>query len=225
MSEPIDPPIASTAFSFELVERIQELNGATLPELVDRFNKPKSTAHDHLRMLVELGYLVNEGRTYRVSARFLNLGGQARTRSELFRVVEDGVQQLALDTGEHANLMVEHNGLGIFLVKEKGLDSVRLDAYEGMEVYLHTTALGKAILTEMDERGRNRIIETHELPKATDHTITDRGELLDQLDTVRERGYAIDDEERVEGVRCVATSTTDDTSVAGAVSISALGAG
>ncbi|MFB9807093.1 IclR family transcriptional regulator [Haladaptatus pallidirubidus] len=216
-----DLPIKSTALSFDILETVHDLDGATLPEIADYFSKPKSTVHDHLKTLVNIGYLVQDGRTYRVSIKFLNLGGRARIKSPLFQVAEREIQQLADDMGEHANLMVEENGLGIFLYKVKGSQSVNLDTYEGMEVYLHTTAMGKAILAEFSEERRDQIIDQYGLPAVTENTITDRDQLDEELRMIRDRGYAVDNEERVEGVRCVAAPIMSGSDVVGAVSISA----
>lgn len=216
-----DPPIRSTALSFEILATLRDRGGATLSELADHFEKPKSTVHDHLTTLSELGYLRRDGQTFRVSVRFLNLGGRARSRTDLFRVAEREVDQLAFDTGEHANLMVERNGLGIFLYRTKGPQSVNLDTYEGMEVHLHTTAMGKAILAAMAPDRRERILDARGLPGVTENTITDRGSLDEELSAIRDRGYAVDDEERVEGVQCIAAPILGDDGVAGAVSVSA----
>jgi DNA-binding IclR family transcriptional regulator len=215
------PPIKATSVSFDVLETIHEHNGVTLPELVDQIQKPKSTIHDHVRTLNELGYLLKEGRTFRVSVRFLKLGGLARARSRFFQVGKEEVRKLADETGEHANLLVEEDGIGIFLYKEKGPESVNLDTYEGMEVYLHTTALGKSILAEMDKSRRDDIINEHGLEKITNNTITDREELEDELKTIREQGYAVDNEERIDGIRCIAASVATENGVVGAVSISA----
>ena len=216
-----DPPIKSTALSFDILETIHERGEATLPEVVDEFDRPKSTVHDHLATLARMGYLVNEGGSYRLSLRFLNFGGGTRSRFHLFQVAEGKVRELARETGEHANLMVEENDKGVFLFKVKGAESVNLDTYEGMEVYLHTTAMGKAILAELPAAERDAIIERHGLPGATDNTITDRARLDEELEEVRERGYAIDNEERLPGIRCVAAPISTDDRVIGALSISA----
>jgi len=215
-----DPPIKSTATSLDVVETVHELGGATLPEIAEHFQKPKSTVHDHLKTLTDAGYLVTDGRTFRVGIKFLNLGGYARSRKKLFQVAESELRQLATDTGEHANLMTEEDGRGIFLYKLKGTQSVQLDTYEGMVVDLHTTAMGKAILAEYDVERRDAIIAEHGLDPVTEKTVTDRDELEAQFEEIRERGYAIDNEERVEGVRCIAAPISTADGVVGAVSVS-----
>ncbi|HZD42853.1 MAG TPA: IclR family transcriptional regulator C-terminal domain-containing protein [Methanomicrobiales archaeon] len=109
----------------------------------------------------------------------------------------------------------------MFLFKVKGREAVRLDTYEGMRVHLHTTALGKSILAHLPEERMEEILDERGLPSVTPNTITNREELLSDLDLVRERGYAIDDEERLEGIRCIAAPiVTEGDNVLGAVSIS-----
>ncbi|MEF8852372.1 MAG: IclR family transcriptional regulator C-terminal domain-containing protein [Haloarculaceae archaeon] len=136
-------------------------------------------------------------------------------------MAETEVRELASDTGEHANLMVEENGRGAFLYKVKGSRSVRLDTYEGIEVDLHTTAMGKAVLAGISRERRDEIVAEHGLDPVTSETITDRRRLESELDDIHERGYAIDNEERVEGVRCVAAPIVSPDQVVGAVSVSA----
>ncbi|MEF8852373.1 MAG: helix-turn-helix domain-containing protein [Haloarculaceae archaeon] len=68
-----NPPIKSTATSLDIVEAVNQRDGATLSELANRFDKPKSTVHDHLQTLTDAGYLAKEGREFRVSVRFLIL--------------------------------------------------------------------------------------------------------------------------------------------------------
>jgi len=176
-----DLPIRSTALSFDVLETIHDRGGATLPEVVDAFDMPESTVHDHLATLTRMGYLVREGGQYRPSLRFLTIGGQVRSQYQLFRVAETQLRELAQETGEHANLMVEEHGKGVFLYKVKGSKSVQLDTYEGMEVSLHTTAMGKAILAELPADERAAIFDRHGLPAVTENTITDRDELLGNL--------------------------------------------
>jgi DNA-binding IclR family transcriptional regulator len=125
------------------------------------------------------------------------------------------------ETGEHANLMIEEHGLGVFLYKARGSDAVQLDTHAGMRVPLQTTALGKTIMAFRPRSEVEAFIDRHGLPQVTKDTITDRPELFDNLEEIRERGYAYDDEERVRGMRCVAAPITDETGRAiAAVSVS-----
>jgi DNA-binding IclR family transcriptional regulator len=203
-------PVKAAKVSLEVVETLRELNGAGVSEVASRLNKPTSTVHDHLRTLEREEYLVKEGSEYHVSTRFLQLGDRARSRRKVFTIARPEIDDLAEKTGEHANLMIEEHGLGVFLYKARGPDAVQLDTHAGMRVPLQTTSLGKAIMAFRSKSEVESILDRHGLPKVTEHTITDRTELFDALDQVRERGYASDDEERVKGMRCIAAPITDE---------------
>jgi len=215
--------INATAVSFRILDLVKERDGATCSELVEDLDMPTSTVHDHLQTLTELGNLVKDGDEYHVSMKLLELGGYARTRSRLYDVAESEILDVALETGDHANLMIAENGLGVFLLKRKGDKAVNLDTYEGKRVPLHTTALGKSMLAFMDEDRVDRIIDEHGLPTVTANTIGDEAVLRQELAEIRDRGYATDDEERLEGIRCIAAPIrTDDHEVVGAISITGL---
>lgn len=214
-------PVKAAATSFRIIETLRDLNGAGASELADHLDMPKSTVYDHLQTLTDIEYLVKEEGTYHVGAQFLSLGGYARSQMKLYRVAASELQKLAEQTGEHVNLMIEEHGRGIFLYKVKGEDAVELDTYVGMRVYLQTTSLGKAILAHFPEAKVDEIIEAHGLPRITENTITDSDELKRELAEIRERGYAVDDEERVEGMRCVGAPILDSTGNSiGAISVS-----
>ncbi|WP_246998292.1 IclR family transcriptional regulator [Halosolutus gelatinilyticus] len=203
-------PVKATKISLEIVEVLRQLDGAGVSEVSDRVGRPTSTVHDHLRTLEQEEYLVKEGDKYYISTRFLQLGDQARSRKKVFEIARPEVNNLAERTGEHANLMIEEHGLGVFLYKARGPDAVQLDTHAGMRVPLQTTALGKTIMAFRSRAEVEAILDRHGLPAVTEKTISDRKELFDALDQVRGRGYAYDDEERVKGMRCVAAPITDD---------------
>jgi len=221
MEQPHTKPVQSAATMFRIIERLHELNGAGVSELAAELDMPKSTVHDHLRTLTEIEYLVNDDGTYRVGTRFLELGGFARSRMKLYQVATPEIKKLADETGEHANLMIEEHGKGIFLNKFKGDDAVTLDTHIGMRVDLHTTALGKTMLAKLPASTVDDIIGHHGLSSVTPQTITDEEALKAELAEIRERGYAIDDEERVPGMRCVAAPIcNEDDQPLGAISVS-----
>ncbi|WP_247004421.1 IclR family transcriptional regulator [Halosolutus gelatinilyticus] len=221
MSRQARYPVQAAATTFRIIETLHDLNGAGVAELAGELDMPKSTVHDHLQTLNEAEYLVNENGTYHVGARFLELGGFARSQMKLYQVASPEIRTLAEETGEHANLMIEEHGKGIFLNKFKGDAAVNLDTYIGKRVHLHTTALGKSILSYRPESDVDEIIDRHGLPSVTDQTITDEAELKAELKEIRERGYAIDDEERVIGMRCVAAPICDENNdPLGAISVS-----
>lgn len=221
-SERRDTPIEATKTSFRIVDTLRSLEEAGVSELSAEMDLPVSTVHDHLKTLQEQHYVIKERGCYRLGAKFLTLGGFARNRMQIYNVAEPEIEKLARDTGEHANLMIEEHGMGIFLYIATGSDALKLDTYEGMRTYLHTTALGKSILAHLPDERYEWILDRHGLPQLTSQTLTSRADLEDELQRIRERGYATDDGERIDGVRCVAAPVVrGDGTVLGAVSVSA----
>lgn len=211
----------ATKVTFEIIDFLRKRNGAGVSEIADHLEKPTSTIHDHLRTLETEEYLIKDDSEYRIGARFLELGEQARSRMKVYHLARPEVDELATKTGNHSNIMIEEHGRGVFLYKAKGENAVRLDTHAGMRVYLQTTALGKSILAFRPLEEVETILDRHGLPQITENSITSRDQLLKELDQIRERGYAIDDEERVQGMRCVAAPiTTSEGKAVAAISVS-----
>ena len=215
-------PVRTTEKTLALVEELMEKGPCGVTELAGDLDMGKSAVHNHLTTLQKHGYVLKDGDDYRVGLKFLEVGGHSRKSMEVYQIAEPEVKSLAADTGELANLLVEEQGMGVYLMRAKGDDAVDLDTYAGLRTNLHTTALGKAILANLPESRVNEIIERHGLEQKTPKSIGTREELFQVLEAVRERGYAIDDGERLEGLRCLAAPIKSSSGeVLGAISVSA----
>lgn len=213
--------VGSTEKSIRIVEALQTLDGAGVTELARHLGYNKSTVHHHLSTL-EAGELVaRTGDEYRLGVRFFGLGEYARRQQEIYDVGKPEVDRLATETGELANLMIEEHGKGTYIHIARGEQAVRLDTSPGTTQYLHTCALGKAMLARMSEERVEEIVDRHGLPAETPNTVTTKAELFEELEEVRERGVAFDGEERAEAITCVATAVTDAAGdILGAISVS-----
>lgn len=216
----LDAPIQATARTLAIVEEIRRRDGAGTTELADHFGFSKSTVHDHLATLVQKKYLRRRGNEYEIGLRFLSLGGYAREQQELFELARPEITDLAEETGEAAKLVVEEYGRGIYLYQARGEQAVRTDSHVGTRVYLHSCGVGKAILANLPRDRVDEIVDAHGLPKWTEYTIADREALDDELARIRDRGYAVDNEERIRGLRCVAVPLIKDDEVIGSISVS-----
>lgn len=214
------PPVQTTRTTIRIIEALKELNEAGVSDIANHLSIPTSTAFDHLQTLEQSELVVKVGSTYRLSMRFLEFGGYTRGNNEVYRTAQPEIQKLARKTGEHANLMIEEFGQGVFLAKAKGEDAFQLDTHIGKRVHLQTTALGKAILAFYPDERVEKILDTHGLPKITRHTNADREHLLEELEDIRENRYATDDEERILGVRCIAAPVMGNDAVLASVSVS-----
>lgn len=203
-------PIKSVKTTFKIVQIIQEKDGAKLSEISDEAGKSKGSVHNHLDTLLEMGYVIKPEDQYEVGVRFLEHGVYARQNREIYDIAKPELERIAADTGELANLMIEENGKGVYLARESGENAVTVDVQTGTQVYLHGTALGKAILAYLPEEEKKWILERHGTPQLTEKTVTDKDKLNSELDQVRKQGIAYDEEERLPGMRCIAVPVLDD---------------
>lgn len=211
-------PLKSVRACLEIVEIITESNGCGVSELAEKMDMPKSTAFEYLRTLKEEGYLLKEDGDYMCSMRFLSLGDRIRSNVEVYNIAQPELASLSSETEAHASLVREENGFGAVLCVENTDHRMEPIVHLGQSTYLHANASGKAILAVLPEERVEEILDRRGLIALTDNTITDRENFWDELQTVRERGYAVDIGEAMEGVGGIAVPIMDrmtDTPIAG----------
>jgi DNA-binding IclR family transcriptional regulator len=215
-------PVRTTEKTLALVEQLMEDGPCGVTDLSNELSMGKSAVHNHLTTLRKHGYVLKDDDEYQIGLKFLEIGGRVRKSMEFYQVAEPEVKSLAAETGELANLLVEEQGMGVYLIRAKGDEAVDLDTYAGLRTHLHTTALGKAILAHLPTSRVEEIVEHRGLERATPDSIGTREELFEELDEIRERGYAVDDGERLAGLRCLAAPVKASSGeVLGAISVSA----
>lgn len=216
--------LETVARACAIVEALDELGGAGVTVVADHVGISKSSAHAYLNTLRERQLVVKEGTTYQLSLEFLYLGNGVRHRHVLFPHAKSVVESLAERSKEYAHLMCEQHGLERNIYKVAGENAVGSEYHTTKERkadYLHFTASGKAVLAYLPEERLERIVDAHGLVHKTSNTITDRERLKDELATIRERGYAVNDEEEIVGIRAVGVPIRDETgAVLGGMSVS-----
>ncbi|MWG33503.1 IclR family transcriptional regulator [Halomarina oriensis] len=217
-SRPVE--IKSVKTSFRIIEAMKSLEEPSVTELAAHTDLAKSTVHKHLKTLEHANYVTKNDDVYRLGARFLDLGGYVREDCYGVGRIKQQIKELAEETGEVAHFAVHEHGRAIVLYRESGRQGVPTRSRIGKRMYLHQTAYGKAILAHLPEAEIEEIVARVGLPTATDSTITDRTSLIEELETVRERGYAINDEESTMGLRAIGAPVhSTDGEVFGACSI------
>lgn len=223
------PKVKTTQTSLDIVALVQERDGAKLSDVTSELGLSKSTAYKHLLTLERNGYLIKEGESYHIGLKFLNLGEYARVRWPGFDQIKETVSALTDRTEEEVDFVAEDNGRVTTICEsyhkwvKYGVqsDSKSYRADIGTYFHMHTTASGLAILAMYPPERVEAIIERWGLPSRTEQTIASRDALFEELDRVNDRGYAIDDEYYIEGLRSVGKAvTTPDGEVLGALSVS-----
>lgn len=213
--------VRTTETTLDLVDELIERDGARIDDLSQHLDLAPSTVHRHLETLRKRGYVVKEAGVYRVGLRFLTIGGIARNRQSEGQMVENYVEQLAEETGERAQFVVEETGQRVFLYRRVGENAVLGDGNIGKRGELHCSSAGKAILAEFSDERVREVIDRQGLPAYTENTITDSEALFEELETIRDQGYSVNREESAKGFHAVGVSVTSpDDNVLGALSVS-----
>lgn len=213
-------PIQSGKTMLDIIETLKQLDEATVTEIASELDISKSTAYNHVTTLRSGGYLRKDGTKYKLSFKFLEIGDYSRRRNDVYEIARPEIEKLAAETNEVANLMFEEGGQGVHIYRSRNEVDIHLSNKPGMRVPLHCTSLGKAILAYRSEDRVQEIVNEHGLPPRTEHTITDEDALFEELEKVRERGYALDKEENILGLRCVAVPIHHNERVVASISVS-----
>jgi DNA-binding IclR family transcriptional regulator len=194
------------AKTFRVMEVVaQHPEGIQLRDLSRKCaGQPKATIFRILHTLKALGYAEQDPHSsaYRLTNQVKSLGlGEAR--ETLKRVVRPYLERLRVQFEQTMALAVLDGDQLLYIEILDGLRSVRMNATVNSYAPLHSTSLGKAILSRLSPEERNRLLSRRPLAKLTPNTITSGTQLERHLSEVRAQGFAMDDEETEEGARCV----------------------
>ncbi len=166
----------------------------------------KSTAYRFLSSLKDLGIVQKNETTskYHLGLTLFELGNRVPIKRTLIDKIHPHLLDLAFRVNEVVNLAGLFKNEVVYLDKIESKRSVQIMTYVGFHIPPHSTALGKAILAYMNPEDVQRILRSEGLPKFTDKTITEMDALLKELQQIRQQGFALDNEEFEEGLRCIA---------------------
>jgi len=213
--------LQSSTTTLEIVDALVELEGARTTEIAEYTGRSKSSVSNHLYTLQEADFVTRRGDIYYPSLKFAAIGEYAQRRNPAFETTATVMKELDDETPFHNSFIVEENGIGRYLTSEVSQPE-RYDrfAFVGEREYLHASAAGKAILSQMPEERIDTIADQRGLPALTENTITSRNELDQEIERTRERGYAINDSENLDNVYVLAKpALRSDGTVLGAMTI------
>jgi len=177
----------------------------SLAELCVVLKLHKSTVH-RLMMVLEQHRLVNKnpdtGR-YALGLKLFELGSKALGGVDLRRYAKPYLDRLQRELGETVFFCILDDGQVFYLEKVESQQSVRTGCTVGSRAPVHCTAVGKAMLAELTDAEVSEIVHRWGLKSVTANTITTPSALRAELKAIRSRGYAIDNEEKEPGLRCV----------------------
>jgi IclR family acetate operon transcriptional repressor len=207
--------VQSVQRAFELLELIERAGGEIgISEAAVESGIPLPTIHRLLKTLVGGGYVRQlPSRRYALGPRLISLGdGAQRTIGSWAHLHLVAIVQ---ETGETANIAMLDGDAAIYVAQVPSRHPMRMFTEIGRRVALHSTGVGKVLLSGMSDAQVRDVVGRAGLDAKTNRTITTIDGLISELATIRERGYAVDDGEQELGVRCVAVPIAHETLMAG----------
>jgi len=188
-----------------ILKVVSEAGGLTLSQLAARADQSAPTVYRVLTTLQTHGFVEIEepGQLWHVGGGAFRVGSQFLRRTKVVERARQPMDRLMRATGETSNLGVEHRDRVLFLSQVETHEVIRAFFPPGTLGAMHTSGIGKALLAWYPE-ARIRQIAASGLDALTPGSLATEAALMADLAATRARGYAIDDEERAIGMRCVA---------------------
>lgn len=210
MSIPVAGSAKNLAKALALLHALAAHGGVMkLGEVSRAAGVPKPTAHRLLRVLAESGMILEEEKgIYGLGPQCLVLGSAFLDGLDLRREAKEVMEELVEKTGETCHLGIRDKDRVVYIEKVEGPQMVQLRSRVGLTAPLHASALGKALLARCSDEEVGKVME-RVAEGRTRRTITGLQEFRLELGEIRRRGFAVDDMENEEGIRCVAAPVFD----------------
>jgi len=204
-SSPGAAPVGVISKVLRILEALQGSSaGLGLKAICDLTGIHKSTAHRFLKHLEREGYLVRtEAGAYLIGPRLSQMSTRGSQGATLQAVARPILWELWKSTQETVNLAVLDQGTVLYVDVIESPHEFRLSSRVGTRRSLHVTALGKALAAFLPAELRASILSTIKFQPSTPKTIMNLVHFRQELEKIRRQGYAVDDEEAVQGARCV----------------------
>ncbi|TDL83102.1 IclR family transcriptional regulator [Peribacillus frigoritolerans] len=185
--------------------------GLGVTEIANQIDINKSSVYRILSTLVQYGYIEQDAETgkYKLGYKFLEISSKLLESIDLRAEARMYLQELENETNEVIHLVVYDQGEVVYIEKLDGSETLRMHSKVGKRAPMHCTSVGKAILAYLPSSVVLEILERKGLPMHTDKTITNKEDFLLELNTVRQKGYALDLEENENGITCIAVPIFD----------------
>src|SRR5579863_7029863 len=205
--------VQSVERTLDILESLVELGSEVgLVEISQAVSLPLATVHRLLGTLIQRGYVKQnrQNRKYSLGFRALQMGSDMRQRFSLRLEARPFLQRLMQSCGESANLAVLDDGEVVYIDQAQSSRILRMFTQIGNRLPAHSTGSGKVMLAFSSPEVVEGILRRYGLSERTPHTITNTDHFRRELDQIRHQGYALDDQEHEEGVRCVAVPVRDE---------------
>lgn len=205
-------PIQVAGRLFQVLELLAEEGSVGLMELSATLGLNKTTAHRILTSLIYMGYARQDKATgkYEPTFKVVDVANRVMSKVDIVQTVRPYLRKLMEVSGETVHFVERDGTDAVYIDKvETFHNGIQMVSRIGSRIPLYCSGVGKAMVAQMDEWEAEEIWNASDIRALTAHTITDYGKFREELEQIRTRGYALDNEENQAGVRCIAGSLKD----------------
>lgn len=186
-------------------------NGLQVTRLSEQVGLTKSTVHRLLTTLSNMNYVVKDEETdkYKLGLQILFLSRNLLNNNDVITVAKPYLEKLSLEVNETVHLCIENLGEIVYIDKIDSNQAVRMFSRIGSRAPMYCTAVGKVLLSGMDQEKVDSILSKTEFIAKTPTTITSKEQLLEEVEKIKIEGYALDNSENEEVLRCIAAPIYD----------------
>ena len=205
--------VQSLTRALSLLQHLSKADiGLPLTEVAANLGLAPSTAHRLLNSMLQLGFVdldLDTGR-WTVGVNAFSVGNAYLKQRDYIAQARPLMKQLMVETGETANMAIIAGDRVVFVSQIECKEVMRMVVQVGNRGPLHATGVGKALLSSLPPGEALACVKRPGMPKLTEKTITNPDDYARELETLRKRGYAVDDEEQFMGLRCIAANIYDE---------------
>ncbi len=180
-------------------------DGLGITEIGEKLDLHKSTVHRLLQTLIYKGFVVqdNNSRNYMISFKLFEIGQRKVEGLDILEISKKHIKRLVKQVNETVHLVVRDKNEVAYIDKMEADNTISMSSKIGRRSPMYSTSVGKAILAYSEKLDIEKIWKSSEIIKFTENTITDYEKFIEELDKIKQQGYAIDNEEHELGVRCI----------------------
>lgn len=186
-------------------------NGIQISRLSEEVGLSKSTVHRLLSTLVNMNYVIKDETTekYKLSYQIIYLSRNLRESINIIGIAKPFLEKLSEEINETIHLCIEDKGEVMYIDKIESNQTIRMFSKVGSRAPMYCTGVGKVLLSGMAPEKYSKVASAMSYTPKTPKTITSQTELTKEINVIRKQGYALDNIENEEGIRCIAAPIMD----------------
>ncbi|MGM0923688.1 MAG: IclR family transcriptional regulator [Bacillota bacterium] len=199
--------VQSLERALTLLNKLSEYpEGIQISRLAEQVGLTKSTVHRLLATLTNMNYTIKDEETdkYKIGLQVLFLSRNLINNINVVTIAKPFLEKLCQEVNETVHLCIEDRGEVIYIDKIESNQTIRMYSRIGSRAPIYCTAVGKVLLSGMDQDKKNETISKMKFIPKTPTTITSKKEFLEEIEKVDSQGYALDNSENEASLMCVA---------------------